>query len=405
MCVPIKVAEQDQYNDQQIVKGVLLVVTMLTVAATATLSPAAPAMRQAFEDVENVNLWVRLVVTLPALFIALTAPLAGTIIDHSGHKPLLIASVILYALAGASGYLTSSLIMILLGRAVLGIAVGGMMTSVTALIANYYSGAARAQFLGLQSAFMGLGGTAFVVIGGILADVEWRAPFLIYLTGLLILPFILGILREPVGQGEVPTALEIVHPYPNRVIVRLLFTVYGTVFLIQVTYFAIAVQLPFFLGELTSGAATQSGLAIAWLSLNYAFASAMAKRVNEHFNYGLTVMLGFLLIGIGLVVIGAAQGWSLLLIGLPIVGIGIGLIQPTMNVWLTSETPVKLRSRVIGGFTTAIFLGQFVSPFISQPISQAVGLSLTFTLFGITALLVSGLVLLLRSRLFADVQT
>jgi MFS family permease len=47
--------------------------------------------------------------------------------------------------------------------------------------------AAHAQFLGLQAAFMGLGGMVFLTLGGYLADLNWRLPFLIYLLAWLIL--------------------------------------------------------------------------------------------------------------------------------------------------------------------------------------------------------------------------
>lgn len=34
----------------------------------------------------------------------------------------------------------------------------------------------------------------------------------------------------------------------------------------------------------------------------------------------------------------------------------MGLMFPYLNVWLTSETPVALRGRAVGGLTTSVFL-------------------------------------------------
>jgi hypothetical protein len=53
------------------VKATLLLVSTLTVMAGATIAPSLPAMRQHFTEVPNVDYWVRLVLTVPALFIAL----------------------------------------------------------------------------------------------------------------------------------------------------------------------------------------------------------------------------------------------------------------------------------------------------------------------------------------------
>ncbi|WP_208339602.1 hypothetical protein [Aetokthonos hydrillicola] len=46
-----------------------------------------------------------------------------------------------------------------------------------------------------------------------------------------------------------------------------------------------------------------------------------------------------------------------------------------MNLCLTSVTPDILRGRVVSGITTSFFLGQFLSPFVSQPLSRIVGLA------------------------------
>ena len=71
----------------------------------------------------------------------------------------------------------------------LGLAVAGVMVSATTLIADYFKGDARANFMGLQAAFMGFGGVIFLSVGGFIADVNWRLPFLIYLFSWLLLVF------------------------------------------------------------------------------------------------------------------------------------------------------------------------------------------------------------------------
>ncbi|QYO63035.1 MFS transporter [Leptolyngbya sp. 7M] len=105
------------------VKATLLLVSTLTVMAGATIAPSLPAMRQYFSAVANADYWVRLVLTVPALFIALGAPIAGTIIDRFGRKGLLGLAVFLYGLAGSSGFVLSSIGPILLGRMLLGLSV------------------------------------------------------------------------------------------------------------------------------------------------------------------------------------------------------------------------------------------------------------------------------------------
>jgi MFS family permease len=67
---------------------------------------------------------------------------------------------LVYGISGAAGYLAPTLTWPLISRAALGLAVGGLETGVTTLVADYYAGGARRQSLGLQAVFIGFGGTA-----------------------------------------------------------------------------------------------------------------------------------------------------------------------------------------------------------------------------------------------------
>lgn len=370
---------QSRSPDTFLVRTTLLLVSSLTVMAGATIAPALPAMRQHFSEVDNADYWVRLILTAPALFIAIGAPIAGTIIDRFGRKGLLAAAVFLYGLAGSSGFLLNQIELILLGRVLLGLSVAGIMTTATTLIADYYRGAVRAQFLGLQAAFMGFGGVIFLMLGGFLADLTWRLPFLIYLLAWLILPFILLVLPEPSAhsstQSSEVTAFESV-PW------TLLVVTYSIALVTQVVFYMIPVQIPFYLQQLINANASQSGLAIAIATLATSISALSYQRLKARLSFLNIYVIAFLLMGLGYIGISFARTYEMALVGLAIGGLGVGLLMPNMTVCLTSSTPPVLRGRILGGLTTSFFLGQFASPFVSQPLSQELGLSTTYGLAG-----------------------
>ena len=185
-----------------------MVVSTLTVMAGAIIAPALPAMHAAFSDLPNVDLLVSLVLTIPGLFIVLGAPAAGFIVDSYGRKRLLGVSTFLFALTGSAGYFFDAMIAILIGRALLDIAVAGIMVSVTTLVADYYQGETRARFLGRQAVFMNFGGEVFTATGGFLADVTWQTPFPIYLIAFVILPFAVIALIEPKREETEAAVLD-----------------------------------------------------------------------------------------------------------------------------------------------------------------------------------------------------
>ena len=378
------------------VKITLLVVSTLTVMSGATIAPSLPAMQQYFANVANVDYWVRLVLTVPALFIAIGAPFVGVLIDQLGRKPLLTTALVVYGLAGSLGLWLSSISFILVGRALLGLSVAGIMTTATALIADYYTGKARGQFLGLQAAFMALGGVVFLSVGGFLADINWRMPFFIYLIALLLVPCVLLLLPEPNRTGSGVQAN--VQDEPVSLPMGLVVLTYGIALLTQIVFYLIPVQLPFYLQNLVNASASQSGLAIALASLCSAVSSILYQRIKARLSFISIYGIAFLNMAVGYGFISLANGYGFVLPGLVIAGLGLGLLMPNMNFCLTSITPGATRGRVLGGLTTSFFLGQFLSPLVSQPLSQLVGLGTTYGLAGavMAILAVAAMVFLVR---------
>jgi MFS family permease len=376
-------------------KVTLLLVSTLTVMAGATIAPSLPAMQEHFKEVGNAALWVRLVLTLPALFIVIGSLIAGVVVDRFGRKLLLLAAVALYGLAGASGYVLDSLFHILIGRAFLGFAVAGIMVTATTLIADYYSGASRAAFLGLQAAFMGLGGVLFLSLGGFLADQNWRFPFLIYLFAWLLVPLIAWAISEP--QRSLTPIIQNTSGSRPAFPIKLLAFVYGIALLTQIIFYLIPVQLPFYLKELANANASQSGLAIALTTLFSAISSLFYGKIKQRLGFFSILVLVFGLMGVGYSIIGLVSNYALVFVGLAIAGMGLGLLMPNLNLWIASEVSDAARGRALGGSTTFFFLGQFLSPLISQPVSKAVGLGTTYTLAG-GLLLVCGLALISLQR-------
>ena len=63
-------------NSKTFLKITLLLTSMMTMMAGAVVAPSLPQIKQVFIKVENVEILTRLVITLPALFIAFFRPLS-----------------------------------------------------------------------------------------------------------------------------------------------------------------------------------------------------------------------------------------------------------------------------------------------------------------------------------------
>ncbi|WP_193161564.1 MFS transporter [Microbulbifer hainanensis] len=380
-------------------RATLLCLAALTVMSGATIAPSLPALQAHFADSRHSELLIRLVLTLPALFIALGAPAAGFAADRWGRLPLLLASVALYAVAGSSGMFQNGLPGLLAGRALLGIAVAGTMVSVTALAGDYYRGARREKFLGQQAAFTSFGGVVFLIGGGLLADWHWRAPFAIYALALGLLPAVLLYLREPGSPGDIASgATGNAGPLTRRSGL-LLGAALAAALINSLSFFLIPTQLPFLLRELGIDQPSRAGLAIGFGNLASAVSALLVyRRIRPRLGASGVFVFSFTLMGLGQLLISSATGYGSLFLALCLFGLGMGSMMPHLVSTVLGLSPPSVRGRAAGALTTSIFFGQFLSPLASQPWADHFGLADCFASAGIILLLIAAVILAVHRR-------
>ena len=354
------------------VKLTLLLVSSLTIMSVITISPALPQMTIAFAGVKNAAFIVKMVLTIPALMIAIVSPITGRLIDRRGRLKILRFALVLYAVSGVGGYFLNNLYYILISRAVLGISVGMSMTIVITLIADYFEGIQRQKFVGLQIAFMSIGGILFLVLGGILADIGWRYPFLIYLSSLLVLPLTIIFLREPAVVQKRNEAIQHLKAPP---IIWLLF--FNTM-VMWIIFFIIPVQIPFYLKAIGVEKNSLIGAAIAMSTLFSAMSSFSYSKIKARLSFLSIFSIGYLLMAAGFICIAFSTTYLLVVVAMMLCGLGMGMMIPNTNMWVMKIAPPEIRGKEIGKLTTFWFLGQFLSPVIIAPVLKNLSLASTF---------------------------
>ena len=357
-------------------KAALLLVSSLTVMSNATIAAAMPRMAEVFRDTPHAEFLTKLILTTPALLIVICAPLAWAFIDRFGRIRFLYANLVLYGFAGGSGFVLDSLQHILAGRALLGVAVAGIMTTSTTLLGDYYSGEARIRYAGTQSLFMSLGGVVFIGAGGILAEFSWRLPFLIYLASWAILIPAIKFLDEPPRHARHDSS-EPDRPAP----VATLALAYSLIFFALMMFYMTPVQLPFLLRDLGINSSALAAGPIVLGSLASGASAMVLVRLRRSMGYVSVYTLSMVLIALGYGIIAAAGGYAGVLLGSAISGFGVGIIFTNSGLWINALAPARLRGRLLGLMTASVYLGQFCSPILVQPAVSSVGLSGAFGVF------------------------
>ena len=170
-------------EQQRTLMVAVLSLSLLTVMAGVAVAPALDVIREHFSD-EPVAL-VQMVISMPALFIALTSPLFGRLAAKMTAKRLAVSALVLYVAAGAGAGLVDNLWAVLAFRALLGVSVGIIMPLSTGLLATYFPAEMQSRLMGYSSAMNQMGGVVGTLTAGLLAAISWRTAFLVYLMGLL----------------------------------------------------------------------------------------------------------------------------------------------------------------------------------------------------------------------------
>lgn len=130
----------------------------------------------------------------------LFAPLMGNLSDRFGRRPILLASVLTFAIDNLICALAWSYSMLFVGRVLAGIS-GASYSTAAAFIADVSNDDNRAKNFGLLGIAFGVGFVIGPVLGGLLGTFGPRVPFFVA-AGLALLNFVLGYFLLPETLAE-----------------------------------------------------------------------------------------------------------------------------------------------------------------------------------------------------------
>ncbi|RZA16860.1 MAG: MFS transporter, partial [Proteobacteria bacterium] len=356
----------------------------MTIMSNATISPSLPGLEAMFSDQPDAELLTRLLVTAPSIVVAVSAPFLGLVVDRVGRRAILLIGALLYAVLGTAGLYLPDLQSILFSRLGLGVAVAAIMTAQSALIGDYFVGEMRGRFLGYQTSASHFGGLAFVSLAGVLAAQNVRAPFAIYGFAALMLPlFWFALPPAPHPKAAGPMVTTSTGGVLGWMAIVLSMVVAGAA--TMTIYYAIPTQVPYHLARIDLGGPTTVGWILGTLMLAGGVSGFLSGRFRARFGQIITPSFGLLLIAAGFAGIGLTESLFGQSLSAGLAGGGIGFTMPTFMTAALHAAPGRRRGFVAGLITSSIFVGQFASPILSQPLVASLGSSGMFLTFAALA--------------------
>ena len=358
-------------------KIALFGIAATTILGPTLLAPSLPNLQEHFKDIAYIQTLSKLILTLPALFIMIFSPIAGFVLAKGNKLKIIFSALIVWSLVGASGYFLDNIYLLLLSRAILGVATAFIMTGIGTLLGDYYKGVAREKMLGLQNFFMAFGGAIFLIIGGLLANISWKYPFLVYLSGIFILIYAIFKLCEPPHIAHTST-----HSKHLAFRIGKFIPIYGLAFFAMAVFYMIPTQIPFFITHILQKPNSSIGVSMATASVATAIFGLFYNRLRSYLSIARISSFALMLMGCGFLCIGVFHSYIMLLIALILIGASLAFFLVNNSSWLFALAKDYERPKAYGFLASFLFMGQFSSPFITQPFVEYFGLTQMFVLFG-----------------------
>jgi len=340
----------------------LLVPITLSAMAIVLLAPILPQLQAEFAHVAGAAYLVPMVLTTPALCVAVLSPVAGMLGDRFGRRRLLIASLLAYAALGVAPLWLSDLKIIIASRIAVGVSEALIMVLSTTMIGDHFSGERRDRWLAAQTATASLSALLFFNLGGYLGRAGWRAPFWVYASALLMLFAVLRFTSptaDKMNRDDKAATANSWEGFPWAKMGGIVaVTVFGSVF-----FYTVQIQTSNGLSLLGVRDPARIGFLTSVASLGVPLGTFIYSRVTSvPVKYLLLIEFGIL--GVGFMCMSKAGSTTAFLIGCGINQVGAGLLLPTLLVWAMNQLRFEIRGRGAGMWNGAFALGQFLSPIV-----------------------------------------
>jgi len=366
---------------------VIVAISLLPMMAIVALMPIVPALIRSFHDVPNIQMLAPLVLSAPGLCVALFSPFAGVLTDRLGRRRLLIAFAVIYGIGGTIPVFIDSFPALMAGRLLLGVGEAFILTVGNTLLGDYFDPKQRAKWLMWQGIVGSACGSGLLSLSGHLSAYGWNMPFLVYSVALLIALAAYFFIFEPQRAQATPAAQKAAAAavFPRAMMIRIV----ATTFVLSALYFVYTLHFSLALDALGVKDGGQLGNYSAVASIAVPLGAILFKLISgRSSSFQFTTL--FLLLGTGMVGIGLGADVRLVIAFAFVQQLGAGMVIPVLIGWGLRELPEKFRGRGMGFWTSAFFLGQFVSPFfVSLMRGLTGGLLNAFVAFGAICIVIA----------------
>lgn len=329
------------------------------------INSSLSAISAAFPDLSQTM--IQNLISIPCIVIIPVTLIAGKLRQIIGSRILAIIGALCFIIGGVFPLFLKSFTVILFMRAILGIGVGISQVIASALSVEHFEGAQSQRIQGnLQTAQM-IGVIVMAALCGRLADISWNYAFLVHLVGILSLIgavcFVPGKTKLQGDSKSTSAKSSKIHLTAKSWLWALaMCTVFITIQVYQVTF-------SYLITEKNLGDASASGLAVSLFAVGGAVMGLIYGKLSDFFKQ-YTIALGCLCFACSYILLVFAGSLGVCYVGCVIFGFAIVITLPRIFIEAGLSTDAASSGFAVSLVTCAQNLGQFLCPYIINPISN-----------------------------------
>ncbi|MFZ5962399.1 MFS transporter [Thalassococcus sp. BH17M4-6] len=328
-------------------RGVIWAASACAVMSGAAIAPAIPAIEAAL-GASQASVWGRVALVLPAFVIMCAGPWIGRRTAQVDQRMGFVIALCAMAAMGVAGGFAQNFGWLLATRIGLGLATAATLCFATAAIAALFEGETRGHVISRQAAINTFGGVGFVLVGGLLAQLGWQVPFLLYLLTLPVAFFAAGLDWRAPASPQLDATTR-----PPMQAIRLPLVTVG---LAMTAFYLVPVQAPFVPVLVETPAL--SGLVIACATLVSGLVSLRIGALLQTVSGPVAQAAAIIAVVLGLLEFGLAASVPALLLAAALIGAGFGALLPmTVRQIMTHSTPATANA-IAGLIASALYAGQ-----------------------------------------------
>ncbi|MBP2371107.1 MFS transporter [Pseudonocardia parietis] len=349
------------------------------------IAPVLPAFARSF-DVGITA--ASAVVSVFAFSRLVFAPMSGSVVGRFGELPVFVWGLAVVALTTAGLAFATAYWQLIALRLVAGVGSTMFTISAVSLLVRLAAPHQRGRATSLWATGFLLGNIAGPLLGGSLAVIDIRAPFLIY-AGLLVLVLVVGgrMLRrppEPADDGEAPPRTRFRDAVRTRAYRAALIGNFANGWAV----FGVRIALvPLVVVEALGRDDAFGGIALSVFAVGNAATLPLAGRIADRSGRRPPLIAGLAVSGAATAVLGyAASPWLFLALSL-VAGLGSGLVNPPLNAAVADVIGARGRGgSVLAGFQMAADLGTITGPLVAGLLAEGLGYGPAFAVTGALSL-------------------